>query len=150
MRRFAVAALLLSAALPAYADDVATAIKLRDAATKGSEAYAITESLTTEVGPRLAATEAEARARDWAVAKLTKLGFSNVRVEPFDMPAWERGTETLSVVSPFPQSMIIAALGKASPDMPWIPLLPPAKQIWSDDHASILPFIRWENMFKTP
>ena len=45
---------------------------------------------------------------------------------------------------------IIAALGKASPDMPWIPLLPPAKQIWSDDHASILPFIRWENMFKTP
>ena len=113
MRRFAVAALLLSAALPAYADDVATAIKLRDAATKGSEAYAITESLTTEVGPRLAATEAEARARDWAVAKLTKLGFSNVRVEPFDMPAWERGTETLSVVSPFPQSLIIAALGNS-------------------------------------
>ena len=113
MRRFAVAALLLSAALPAHADDTATAIKLRDAATKGSEAYAIVESLTTEVGQRLAATEAESRARQWAVAKLTALGFSNVRVEPFDMPAWERGAESLTVISPFPQKLTVAALGNS-------------------------------------
>jgi hypothetical protein len=45
---------------------------------------------------------------------------------------------------------VIAALGKAAPDAPWSPLLPPAERIWSDDHASILPFMRWENMFKTP
>ena len=25
-------------------------------------------------------------------------------------------------------------------------LLPPAPQVWSDDHASILPFVRWENL----
>ena len=44
-------------------------------------AWDITEGLTTEVGPRLAGTEAEARARDWAVKKLTAMGFANVRVE---------------------------------------------------------------------
>ena len=33
-------------------------------------AWDITEGLTTEVGPRLAGTEAEAGARDWAVRKL--------------------------------------------------------------------------------
>ncbi len=45
---------------------------------------------------------------------------------------------------------IIAALGKAAPNTPWTPLLPPAARVWSDDHASILPFMRWENMFKSP
>ena len=43
-------------------------------------AYGIVESLTTEVGPRLAGTEAEARAREWALATLRELGFANVRV----------------------------------------------------------------------
>ena len=41
------------------------------------------EDLTTEIGPRLAGSEAEARARDWAVEKLKTLGFENVRVEDF-------------------------------------------------------------------
>ena len=45
---------------------------------------------------------------------------------------------------------IIAALGKATPSTPWTPLLPPAGQVWSDDHASILPHLRWDNMFKAP
>ena len=38
---------------------------LRDAALKDDIAYDIVEGLTTEVGQRLAGTEAEARARDW-------------------------------------------------------------------------------------
>jgi len=40
---------------------------LIETALAGTQGYDITESLTTEVGPRLAGTEAEARARDWAV-----------------------------------------------------------------------------------
>ena len=44
---------------------------LRDKAMDGdSYAWDIVEGLTTEVGPRLAGTEAEVRARDWAVRKL--------------------------------------------------------------------------------
>ena len=47
--------------------------------------YQIIESLTTEVGQRLAGTEAEARARDWGIAKCKELGFKNVRIEPFQV-----------------------------------------------------------------
>ena len=75
--------------------------------------YDIVEGLTTEVGQRLAGTEAEARARDWAVARLKALGFANVHVEPFDMPVWVRGVETAEVIGPFPQKLALAALGNS-------------------------------------
>ncbi len=73
--------------------------------------YEILESLTTEVGPRLAGTEAEARARRWALAKLTALGFQNVRVEEFALPVWTRGIERAEIIQPFPQPLAITALG---------------------------------------
>lgn len=37
----------------------------------------------------------------------------------------------------------IAALGKVAPAFGWTSLDPPAARAWSDDHASILPHIRW-------
>ena len=55
---------------------------IREAALKDDVAWDFTEGLTTEVGPRPAGTPQEARARDWAVAKLKALGFTNVRAEP--------------------------------------------------------------------
>jgi len=84
---------------------------LIETALAGTQGYDITESLTTEVGPRLAGTEAEARARDWAVAKFKSIGLENVRVEEFTIPGWERGAETASIISPFPQDMLITSLG---------------------------------------
>jgi len=77
----------------------------------GRHAYDITESLTTEIGARLAGTAAEARARDWAVAKFKAIGLENVRVEPFTIPGWVRGAETAQILSPYPQNMIITSLG---------------------------------------
>lgn len=74
-------------------------------------AFDIVESLTTEVGPRLAGTGSEERARHWAVATLERLGFSNVRVEPFQLPVWERGLERAEVTDPFPQPLAISTLG---------------------------------------
>src|SRR3954470_2189487 len=71
----------------------------------------IVEGLTTEVGQRLAATQAQGRARVWAVRRLKALGFANVHVEPFDMPVWTRGAESAEIVSPFPQKLTVAALG---------------------------------------
>lgn len=73
--------------------------------------YDIINSLTTEVGPRLAGSEAEARARDWAVAKFKALGFKNVRVEPFLVDYWERHVESAEIVRPFPQKLRVTALG---------------------------------------
>jgi carboxypeptidase Q len=86
----------------------------RDPGSANEVAWDIVEGLTTEVGPRPAGTEAEARARRWAVAKLEALGFSNVHVEEFRMPVWVRGAETAEIVSPYPQKMAVTALGSSA------------------------------------
>jgi len=118
MLRTLVAASLLAAASPLSSqiipapDEIAA---LRDKANDSDRyAWEIVEGLTTEVGPRLAGTEAEARARDWALKKLTAMGFANVRVETFDMPVWVRGYESAEILAPFPQRMAVAALGNSA------------------------------------
>jgi carboxypeptidase Q len=88
-------------------------LTLQAKALNDTVAYDIVEGLTTEIGARQAGTEAEARARDWAVAKLNALGFSNVRSEPYMMPTWIRGKETAAVISPFPQKLEVTALGNS-------------------------------------
>jgi acetylornithine deacetylase/succinyl-diaminopimelate desuccinylase-like protein len=97
----------LSLAAPADNDVI------REAALKDDVAWDFTEGLTTEVGPRPAGTPQEARARAWAVAKLKALGFSNVRAEPYTMPVWVRGQDEARILSPFPQNLVLAALGNS-------------------------------------
>ena len=87
---------------------------LQAKALQDDVAYDIIEGLTTEVGPRQAGTEQEARARGWAVQKLKSLGFQNVRSEPFMMPTWVRGDETATVVAPYPQKLFVTALGNSA------------------------------------
>ena len=86
---------------------------LRDRALHDDTAWDIVESVTTEVGPRPDGTAAEARARQWAVAKMKSLGFRNVRIEPFTLPVWERGLETAEIISPYPQPLHLTALGNS-------------------------------------
>lgn len=78
----------------------------------------VLEGLTTEIGPRLAGSPEEARARDWAMAKLKALGFENVRVEPFTIPYWRRMVETAAITSPAPQKLYVTALGGSGPTPP--------------------------------
>ena len=96
--------------LPTVPRDIAA---IRDAALNDDYAWDITEGLTTEVGQRKAGTEAEARARDWAVKKLTAMGFANVRVDRFAMDVWLRGSEGAEIVSPFPQKLAVTAFGRS-------------------------------------
>jgi SAM-dependent methyltransferase len=42
------------------------------------------------------------------------------------------------------------ALAAARIEAPWDRLDPPASQLWTDNHASILPYIRWNNLMKQP
>ncbi|MBZ9646211.1 M20/M25/M40 family metallo-hydrolase [Sphingobium sp. 3R8] len=115
IRSGTLAALLLGSiftppiALAAPADSAA----IREAALKDDVAFDFTEGLTTEVGPRPAGTPQEARAREWAVAKLKALGFSNVRAEPYTMPVWVRERDEARILSPFPQNLVLAALGNS-------------------------------------
>jgi hypothetical protein len=39
----------------------------------------------------------------------------------------------------------LEALGKAAPAFRWRPLGAPTRRAWTDDHASILPQVRWSN-----
>ncbi len=91
---------------------------LRDKALTDDTAYKIVEGITTEVGPRMTGTEAEARARVWSVAKLKALGFKNVRIETYQLPVWQRGTESAEIVSPYPQKLRIVGLGNSGATPP--------------------------------
>jgi len=91
--------------------------RLRAAALESDLAWDIVEDLVTEVGPRLAGSEAEARARDWAVGMLRENRFTNIRIEPFTIPYWDATREEASIVGASPQPMVIAALG-GSPSTP--------------------------------
>ena len=92
-------------------DSLALAAQLRETALAGSGAFEMVESLTTEVGPRLAGSEADARAVAWAVATFRKLGFDAVYTEPVRFPLWRRGHERAEVISPFPQPLHLTTLG---------------------------------------
>src|SRR6185312_2100039 len=95
--------------IPATA--VKTAAQLRDQALHDNTGYDIVESLTTEVGPRMAGSAADQRARDWAVAKFKALGYDKVYTEPVTYPLWERHGESGAIVTPFPQPLVLTALG---------------------------------------
>lgn len=124
MTRSILAALLLATSVPALAQqsappppvlvDSKIAALRDDALANDKYAWDITEGLTTEIGQRLAGTEAEARAREWSVRKLKALGFSNVRIETFPLPVWTRGFESAEILSPFPQKLTVAALGNSA------------------------------------
>jgi len=76
-----------------------------------SLAYRTVQSLSTEVGPRLAGTPREAAARDWAVRWLKDLKFSRVAVEPFTIRGWVREREEATIVSHGDQALAVTALG---------------------------------------
>ncbi len=103
---------------PPPPDPVAVATGLRDKALNDPTAYDFVESLTTEVGPRLAGTVQAERGKDWALAKLKALGFTDVHAEPFPITAWVRGAESAEVTAPFPQKLMILGLGGSVPTPP--------------------------------
>ena len=89
----------------------ATARQLMAEALESDLAWDIVESLTTEVGPRLAGSEAEARARDWGISLGQRLGFDRVSVEEFELPYWERGDMSITMTAPYRQPLYGTALG---------------------------------------
>jgi len=122
MRRrvLAIASSLALLAAPAFAatgittlppKSLATAAELREQALKDDTGWKVVESLTTEIGPRIAGSEADARAVAWAVAKFKSLGFDKVWTEPVTFPKWERRSEHAEVIGKHAQPLTITALG---------------------------------------
>jgi carboxypeptidase Q len=79
--------------------------------SQDEDAYALAASLVTEVGPRFAGSEGDARAVQWALAKMTALGFHNVRAEPVSVPRWQRGAISVEVLKPGKRALEAVALG---------------------------------------
>ncbi|MCL6619193.1 MAG: M28 family peptidase [Thermomonas hydrothermalis] len=114
------AALVLAFALPAQAATPATRIpdtalaraaRLQAQALQDDTGWRVVQSLTTEVGPRLAGSEADARAVAWAKATFKALGFDKVWTEPVTFPKWERRSESAEVLGAHAQPLRITALG---------------------------------------
>ncbi|MBD8524240.1 M20/M25/M40 family metallo-hydrolase [Pseudoxanthomonas sp. CAU 1598] len=91
--------------------DADTLAQIREHALSGNLAFELVESLTTEVGPRLAGSEGDARAQDWAEARMKSLGFDKVWREPVEIPHWKRRHERATVLGEYAQSLHISALG---------------------------------------
>ena len=119
--RFVALTLFLAASV-ARADlseaDLATAARLRDSALASPLAYELVTSLTTEVGSRMAGSPGDERAVAWAVARLKRLGFANVRAEPFKFTAWKRGPGHAQITAPYPHRLVMTALGNSVPTPP--------------------------------
>ena len=88
-----------------------TAAQLREAGMRSGLAWEIVEGLTTEVGPRLAGTEADHRAVEWAKRKLESLSFDKVWLERIEFPVWTRRHEAARIEAPYPQELHVTALG---------------------------------------
>ena len=117
--RFASLLLALTVSIPTLAQEQARipdaalerAAELREQALADDTSWRVTESLTTEIGPRLPGSEADARAVAWAQAKFAELGFDRVWTEPVTFPKWVRRGESARVVGGSAQPLVVTALG---------------------------------------
>jgi hypothetical protein len=114
--------LALAIALPAHAQQATTTIPqsaldkvpaLRERALADRTGWKVVESLTTEVGPRPAGSEADARAVEWAKAKFRQLGYDKVWTEPVSFPVWVRRGERAEVLGAHAQPLAVIALGNS-------------------------------------
>lgn len=119
MNKTMLALAALSLAAPALANTPSPRPTLEQAADAAlaydMHAWNFVEGITTEVGPRQAGTEAEARARAWATAWLKARGFANVADEPFMMETWVPGDIARArVTAPFAQELAVLPLGDSA------------------------------------
>jgi hypothetical protein len=84
---------------------------LREQGLGSDAAWKLLASLTTEVGPRSAGSAGDKRAVEWALAAMKGLGLDEVRSEPVTVPHWVRGENTGEILAPYPQRVLLTALG---------------------------------------
>lgn len=100
-----------AAVAPVAQASLDAAAQLRERALQDGTAYRLIESLTTQIGPRLPGSEADARAVEWAKARFAELGYDRVWTEPVTFPKWERRSERAAVVGAHAQPLVLTALG---------------------------------------
>ena len=96
---------------PYPADLLAEAAGLRDRALADGNPFATVESLSTEVGPRLAGSDGDRAAVAWALGFLQGLALDRIAAQGVLVPRWERGEAHVRILSPSPQTLAAVALG---------------------------------------
>ena len=91
--------------------DLLHASQLREQGLRGNLAYELMESLVRQVGARQAGSANDARAVQWALAQLARLGFSNVRAEPVELVTWQRGAASARLLAPHARELVVTGLG---------------------------------------
>lgn len=104
----------LSAQSPSWLDVYRDPAAKLIAASQGSDfAWQRLAEVTDLYGPRLSGSVGLERAIDWAVAAMKKDGLDNVRKERVMVPKWVRGRESLTLVEPVPQPLVMLGLGNS-------------------------------------
>ncbi len=111
--RIFIALVLFCSQVYAQADSASDQVveQLQGDALSSDLAWEILASITSEVGPRMAGTEADKRAVQWAVDKMHGLGFERVWTEPVTFPRWFRNSESAEILSPAAQKLAVTAIG---------------------------------------
>jgi carboxypeptidase Q len=91
----------------------APAAKLIAASQATDFAWQRLAEVTDLYGPRLSGSVGLERAIDWAVETMKKDGLDNVRKERVMVPKWVRGRESLALVEPVPQPLVMLGLGNS-------------------------------------
>ena len=81
------------------------------AALAGNDAYRKLEELCIRIGHRLSGSPELEKAIDWAVATMKKDGQENVRREKVIVPHWVRGQESVTLVEPRVERLVMLGLG---------------------------------------
>ena len=91
----------------------APASKLIAASQASDFAWQRLAEVTDLYGHRLSGSVGLERAIDWAVAEMKKDGLDNVRKERVMVPKWVRGRESLMLLEPVPQPLVMLGLGNS-------------------------------------
>ncbi len=91
----------------------APAARLLQAAQADDHAWRRLAELTDTYGNRLSGSRTLEQAIDWAVATMKADGLENVHKEPVMVPHWVRGRESLTLLSPVEQPLVMIGLGNS-------------------------------------
>jgi carboxypeptidase Q len=89
------------------------ASRLIGAALASDEAWQRLAYLGDTFGNRLSGSPNLEAAIAWAADEMKRDGLENVHTEPVKVPHWVRGRESLSIVAPTPQALVILGLGNS-------------------------------------
>ena len=81
------------------------------AALRDSAAYKRLGELVDKFGHRLSGSQSLEQAIDWIIAEMKKDGLQNVRGEPVMVPRWVRGRESIELLTPRRDTLVMLGLG---------------------------------------